>query len=433
MMTMYSDRTYISISAKLTLYILLIAIFEGAVRKWLAPEVGAILISVRDFLAVIAIYTSVIENNEITTYPIFKLIVAWCFVVVLWSLVQALVNQTPILLVIIGIRFWLLYLVFAVFVGLSLSSKELNYITIWLFWVVILTTPLIIFQHLFPPDSFINKQVGSDVDDVFVLTKDIVRTTGTFSFSFGQTTFLGLLTPIVVSYTTSQFGYAKNSSLAFVALVSVIISTVLSGSRGAIIFFSMLIFIYMISEYILLRKKLTKFHALLIFILSVGGIASSVIFSRVIDATQERFETASESENISDRIIATFVGEPFVLDSMSWIGAGIGNGSNFAAVFLNGKNGFTLAETEPGRNLLEGGSIGVLFIAIKWILFIWCGFVSMLVSMRHRDSSYFLLCLATFIAALAWSVTGQITANVLGNFLVLFLVAKFSILKKESL
>lgn len=430
---MYSERNNISISAKLTLLILLIAILEGAVRKWFAPGFGSMLIGVRDFLAIMAIYTSVIEKGEITASPIFKLTISWCFLVVLWSLVQALINQTPILLVIIGFRFWLLYLVFAISVGLSLSSKELNYIIICLFWVAILTTPLIIIQHLLPPDHFINKQVVNDADEVFVLTKDIVRTTGIFTFVLGQTTFLGLLTPIVLSYTTSQFSYAKKSHLAFVALISVIISTVLSGSRGAIIFFSMLLFVYMISEYILLKKKLTKFHALLIFILFVGGIASSVIFSRAIDATQERFETASESENISDRIIATFVGEPFVLDSMSWIGAGIGNGSNFAAVFLNGKNGFTLAETEPGRNLLEGGVIGVVFIAIKWILFIWCGFVSILVSMRHRDSSYFLLCLATFIAALTWSVTGQITANVLGNFSVLFLVAKFSILKKESL
>lgn len=421
---MYSENDRISATAKYALVVLLIAIFEGAIRKWLSSGLGSILIGVRDVLTVISIIVAFVEKPNISHSILFKLVVVWCFFVISWGLIQVFINQTPFLLFIVGIRFWLLYFVFAVSIGLSISERDFDYIVYSLFFVAVLMMPLIVVQHLLPPSHFINKQIENNSERIFVVANDIVRTTGTFSFTLGQTTFLGLLTPLVLGYITNSNN--KRTILTWGALISVVVCTILSGSRGAILLFFSVFAIYILFEFILLKKILTKSHGILIVVIMLGVVLSPVIFSRAIDATQERFESASESESMSDRILSTFAGEPFVIDSMSWTGSGIGNGSNFAAIFLTGDNGFMLAETEPGRNLLEGGLLGVVFVIIKWLLFFLSGFVSVVLSMKNRDCMYILLCLLTFIAVLTWSVTGQITANVLGNFLVLFLVAKFS-------
>lgn len=422
---MYVEKNRISVTAKITLSILLIAIFEGAVRKWLSSGVGSILIGVRDVLAFISIIMVFIENADIKRSSVFKLVVIWCFIIVVWGLIQILFNQTPFLLFVVGIRFWLLYFVFAIVVGLSMNREDFDYIVYSLFLIAVIMMPLIIIQHILPPSHFINKQIENDAERIFVVANDIVRTTGTFSFTLGQTTFLGLLTPLVFGYITDNSN--KRTILTWGALISVVVCTVLSGSRGAIFFFLAIFFIYVIFEFILIKKKLTKNHGVLVFFIMLGVVFSPIIFSRAIEATQERFESASESEDISDRIISTFSGEPFVIDSMSWIGSGIGYGSNFASIFLTGENGFVLAETEPGRNLLEGGTIGVLYIIVKWMLLFFCGVISLVTSLERKNCIYLLLCLSTFIALLTWSVTGQITANVFGNFLVFFFVAKFSI------
>ena len=53
--------------------------------------------------------------------------------------------------------------------------------------------PLVVLQHFSPPGARINSQVDSDEDDVFVVIAGVVRTTGTFSFTAGYTTFLALV------------------------------------------------------------------------------------------------------------------------------------------------------------------------------------------------------------------------------------------------
>lgn len=422
---MHSENNRISITAKLALVVLLIAIFEGAIRKWISPGFGTILIGVRDCLAIISIFVSVYEKKEITTSLLFKLVIAWCFTVVIWGLFQGLINQTPIALIIIGIRFWLLYLLFAVLVGLSLTRTEFDYIVNWLLWITLLNTPLVVIQHVMPPEHFINKQLDNGSEYVFTVTKDIVRTTGTFSFTFGQTTFLALVTPLILGCISNKKTNNTYSILPWFVLFSIFVSVIVSGSRGAIILFLFIFVIYFLFEFLVLRKELNKSRVTVLIFIIMMFTLSPMIFSRAIDATLERFDAASENEDIVDRVVVTFAGEPFVSENMTWLGAGIGNGSNFAAIFLTGEYGFTLAETEPGRNLLEGGMFGAFFIIVKWLLFMICGFASFVLSLRRQNAMYIALCLTTFIANITWSITGQITANVLGNFLLLFLVSSF--------
>ena len=64
-------------------------------------------------------------------------------------------------------------------------------------WSLLLMTPLVVLQHFSPPGARINSQVDSDEADIFLVIADVVRTTGTFSFTAGYTTYLALMAPLV--------------------------------------------------------------------------------------------------------------------------------------------------------------------------------------------------------------------------------------------
>lgn len=415
---------HLSTTAKLTILILLIAIFEGSVRKWISQDIGTLLIIIRDLIVILTIIISVFENTSILKNPIVKILFLWCFFVIIWGLLQSLINQTPFILMIVGFRFWLLYLIFSVFVGLSLNNYEIDKIVKILFTIAIVVVPLVLLQFSLPPDSFINKQVDNDTESIFKLTEDIVRTTGTFSFTVGQANFIALLTPLTLGYLSSGFIHGEKSKLPLWATLAVFICVILSGSRGVILLFSFIFLLYIIFNFFLSRKKLSNNDIVVLFALFIGSSCAPIIFSKAFDATSERFDNAAEVEVFSDRILSTFIGEPYVLERVSFLGEGLGLGSNFSSFVLKGENGFTLAETEPGRNLLEGGFLGFIFIGLKWFLLFVCSWQSVRIYLSCSNVINILLCFSTYIALLTSSVTSQLTSNVLGFFILLFYIAK---------
>jgi len=411
-------------TSKLCFLILCIAVFEGAVRKWLSPELGIILMLSRDLFAFIAIILCLKNYSRYIGINIIYLLFVWISIVLVWSLWQLITNQTSFVLFIIGLRFWILYLSLAILCGLSMNEYELQFFSKISMYIAILIAPLVIIQFFSPVSSFVNKQLSDDSDSIFTVSEGIVRTTGTFTFTAGQSYFLGLMTPMVLNGMNTK-GLVKMSAMVrILAFIAIFISVMLSGSRSVLLTFLIMAALYVLFEYFLTIKKIDTVRFFFILLIIIGIFLVPLLFAKAIEVMQARFLAASESEDAVQRILTMFFGEQSAFEKFKVFGYGIGLGSNFSNVFLTGSEGFNLAETEPGRVILEAGILGIVFILLKWLIAIYIVMRSLRQTLKFKDSSYLIFALSAAIAIIIWPISGQISANVLGPLVLMFMLSK---------
>ena len=115
------------------------------------------------------------------------------------------------------------------------------------------------------------------------------------------------------------------------------------------------------------------------------------------------------------------MGEPFVYNVISWLGRGIGYGSNLAATLqTHTVEGFALAEYEGGRVLLEGGLVGLAYTAIKVVVIVIGILKSVRIAIKTHSPFPVLVWLTAGLAILTWPASGQLTANVLLGIILAF-------------
>jgi hypothetical protein len=400
--------------AKIFIVVLLIVVTEGAVRKWVSAEFTTPLVLLRDVLALwcvaLAIQGGGLRLNKTTG----ALLGSWSVLVMGWALLQAVVNEIPLTIVAIGLRFWLLYLWFAVAVAVSVSEYDFRQIMRSILVLMVLMAPLVVAQYLQPPAAFINKQVSDDENDlIFTVIFGVVRTTGTFSFTLGFTTFLALATPFALALLTAKADGPKQKYWKVLAVGAMLVGTMVSGSRTAFVTFFVVMIGYLIYLFFLTRIRLR----LRTYVSIIGGTLLvallSLTFSSALDAIEERAEGAAESEDVAQRVIEMFVGNEYLRENFEIIGNGIGYGANFAGVVLTGERAFLNGETEIDRTLLSGGLLGLFFQVLKLLVCGWGIFRSARIA-RNGTALPLLLWISSAIGLLTWAVTGQLTANAMG-------------------
>lgn len=416
---------------KLFVTILLIVVFEGAFRKWVSSELTNPLVLLRDVMALYGIYWAIKSGRLKFTHWSAQILWLWTVTFMAWGLTQLIVNQTSPFFFVIGARFWLLYLWFAYAAAVSLTLHDFNFIGKTTVLILLAMTPLAIMQHLLPPGAFLNQQIDGDESTVFRVSADIVRTTGTFSFTTGYTTLLAFGSPFVLALLSPGTKLWKLKWMPKICALALGIATIVSGSRGAIIFFGLISSAYVITA--LLYSKGGKKGAIVTMLVSISGLFIFIpyFFSRSIDANLERFESASQSENIVDRLISMFFGESGVYERLPLIGNGVGIGTNFTSVVAIGRRTFLLAETEAARTILEGGLLGFAFIGLK-LLVIVVGLLKSWSIMRSSSNNLpLLLWITTSLALLSWSIIGQLTVNALGYLLLGLAIASLRLFSRK--
>lgn len=419
-----------STMGKVFVAIFLMVVFEGSLRKWVSSDLTVPLVLLRDGLAIYGIYWAMSRGKLVDTQAGTQALWLWTAAVVLWGLLQLMVNQSSLVVYVVGLRFWLLYLWFAYAAAVSITEFDFSYITKTMLKVMLLIVPLVILQFYQPPGAFINQQVDGDEDRVFRLTADIVRTTGTFSFTTGHTTFLAVVSPFVLAALTSGTQFFKKKWMPVLIFIGLTIATMLSGSRAALIMFGLLFFIYILIS-LLYAKGTNKGNQLfLLFGAVLILLIVPYIFSNAVDATRERVTLAGDSEVLSERIMSIFFGEPEIYDRLTFFGLGLGAGSNFVGGLSETE--FTLGETEAARTILEGGLLGFAFIGIK-LLVIFIGLrKSILIAQSTGNSLPLLLWFTLALALFTWSIIGQLTVNALGYMLLGLGVASLRLTSNKS-
>ncbi|MEJ8848965.1 hypothetical protein [Variovorax rhizosphaerae] len=416
-------RPALSRTGRLFIGVLLIVVFEGAVRKWGTSAATLPMILLRDAMALYLIFHAW-KSGHLRTYKNqTAVLVAWTCCVIAWGLLQVILNDSNPVVFLIGLRFWLLYVWFGFAAAASMTETDFRAAMLTSTVLLILLAPLVVLQYASPPGARINTEVDSVDDEVFIVIAGVVRTTATFSFTAGFSTFLSLVIPVALAVVAARKRRLSHVFLAVAAFTALVTESIVSGARSAVIFSGAMVAIYLLGR-LVFSKAADKARALLTLLLVLGAIAIlAIIFQTAIENTQQRFGEAAETENFWARLLVVFAGEPVVYDQLSFLGVGFGQLSNLAGYVRSGVAGFTLAEAEAGRVLLEGGAVGGLYTAMKLIVMGLGLYRSLVIAIRRAIIYPLLLWVSLAIALLTWSAIGQLSANALLGFALAFALA----------
>ena len=358
---------------KFFIAVFLVVVFEGAVRKWVWGSATLPLLGLRDLIIVFAILWGGVHRYFNVRGIGEAILIFWTMLVLTWTTIQVFSSLQPPAVGIIGFRFWVLYLWFALLCAKALKWQDIEYLFKLCAFSLLFMVPLALLQFMSPPTAFINKQAGGEEQFIFVVVKDIVRTTGTFSFTAGYTTYMAFVTPVVLWLMSGGLKGSLNSLLRLLIIALFFTGVLVSGSRGAIM--TTLFFVGAWFLALLLANKIPRLSASKVLIGLAGvGVLLFLLFpilERSYEANTQRFESAGASEDVGARIVGMYMGADETWEHFNLLGYGIGAGANASRSFMpETENGFLLGENEIDRTLNEGGLVGLLLALLKWLLIV---------------------------------------------------------------
>lgn len=428
-----SQRTIVGskLDYKLVKVFLLLAVLEGVVGKWISPALEYLPVFFRDIVAMTIIWRA-FATGRINQYPdLISGLLIWSVVAVIYSFVQEFIFGFGFAVMAIGLRFWVLYFWVAYAICCILDQKdfiEIGNLSIKLLWLMF---PLLMAQNQAGVDAWINK---GTVDDayVFVVSGDIVRTTGTFSFTLGFTCFLGLVSPMLLASgdfkTNKNTPWYLNTVACFILLVA---CSVISGSRGVFLMSAAFIVVGLLMNFIL---GSTQSKTALI------GTGVAVVFLAILPiflpetfiAIEDRILNAQDSESFVTRVQDTLIGTTKVWQNIDFLGQGLGFSANMSAKFVgfSPSGDFVLAEIESERILLAGGILGLLLIFIKLVFLSWMFNRAMQYAALSRSAFPILSWTLTAMALTSWPMSGQLAAQSIGTIALSFSLMSIGIFSR---
>ncbi|MGI4778476.1 MAG: O-antigen ligase family protein [Janthinobacterium lividum] len=402
-----------------------VVVFEGAGRKWGSAASTIPLILLRDLAALGLVFYAWKSGSFGRYAKVTAIMTAWTCLVVAWGLFQVVAGVTTPVIFAIGLRFWLLYTWFAVAAAATLTEADYKAAVKLALLSLLLMAPLAVLQHYSSTGATINRQIDGDEESVFTVVSGVVRTTGTFSFTTGYANFVTTVAPLAFAVLGARKRTKFNWIVALGAFSAFMVANVISGSRTAIVSAGLMLGVYLMGRLVFSknRDKPAALAAVVMLLILVTGVA--FFLSDAVTVTQQRFEDASAAENVWERTLSILVGEPTVLNAFTWLGSGVGAGSNLATSLRPGATNFGLAESEAGRTLLEGGLLGFAFIALKLVVVIAGFFKSFQLSRKLHSPFPILYWLTLTLGLLTWAAIGQLTANALLGILIGFFLLMF--------
>jgi len=352
---------------------LFILIIEGALRKWVWPEYGHYIFFLKDFVilaAYIKFYSSpsLLSKNIGRKEPLILLFVMFSAVI---CLIQAFnPNLGSPILGLFGAKNYLLYIPLIYLIAHLFESQEELYKFLRKYLLLVVPIGLLGFvQYFSPNDSLINRYAWEGAPDVAGWGSR-PRITGTFSYISGYGTYLmicaALLLPLI---TTKERFYWKGVYVLILLLI--IVNMFMTGSRGPVIFFVLLLIGYLFCNN---PSKVLMIFRRLVIPLMVCSIA-------IIWWFQPQFQLFMERLIKTDSVIwriADSLKQLYLLLTTAGLG-GYGSGATYQAADIirnvfhlpAGKHFPVFSEGEVGKIMLELGVIGFTFwYTLKVILMV---------------------------------------------------------------
>ncbi|WP_034160224.1 O-antigen ligase family protein [Sphingomonas sp. ERG5] len=363
--------------------VLVWAMVEGAVRKWVFPGYQAQILLVKDFIlifAYIGYFISARKNTDLgpkSSTLLLLLIIqgAYCTI----ELINP--NSPSALLSVFGLKNYLIYLPLAFIVPDIITDRAiLRKFMLMTCYISIPIASLGIYQFSQPPTSWINQYLsheeGVEVISVFGESGEgdfkigRARTSSTFSYLSGFTTFLLLAVPLAASLLVASIPKRRALLIVTAALILSIGGAATTGSRSPMV-------VYALSGPLLLlvsgSKGLLPIQVALRFAigLAIMGIATATIFGTAFSALEYR---ANNADSASKRFLSPITETVSAFETSPIIGTGIGSNSNAAMTLIGGDylwwlNG-NAYELESARVMQEIGFVGFTLVYLAKIFVI---------------------------------------------------------------
>jgi hypothetical protein len=416
---------------RLVFFIYLLAIFEGALRKWVAPQLSQYIFFIRDPFVIWAYFIAF--NHRLWPHRSIPLRIGWVVagigaLIAFLQIALSGFDQFTILLAGYGWRNYFLYLPLAFLVGEQFSRRDVMRLCRLTLWIALPVAFLIALQFAAAPDAPINVGNATNAAAQFRglgLDGDHTRPMGTFTSAAGQTMFVSSAFAFVLALLILP-GKKRPIGLAtvLVGAIAVLSAVALGGSRYAFIHCGLSVAGAMLLG-LFIKGMATKGRALLIplgLALS-AAIMYPVVFPEGFSAIAGRWNNAAEVETaqfghsaVVGRALYDMVNFIDLLHVAPALGYGLGYGGNASTSLgatIEGATPLELAESDWARHIVDLGPVfGCAFIVCRIAFVLWLGKRVFLASRRRSDPVPALL--FTFIASELFygQVTGHGTINI---------------------
>lgn len=344
----------------------ILLIFEGALRKWILPQLATPLLVVRDPIAIWLIFTSwryrLIPNNNYITWMIILGVIS--------IFTSILFGHGNLWVTAFGARTLLIHFPLIFTIGRIFNYEDVLKLGKIVLWMSIPMTILIGAQFYSPQNSWINRGIGGDITGGgFSGALGYFRPPATFSFISGTVLFYGLAASFVFYFWLNQ---QNQNKLVLIASTICLISAIpLSISRS--LFFSIILaLLFAILGSLARPRFLGKMTVTVVVgVVVLTFLSNTSFFKTAFAAFSERFNTANEVEGglqgvLVDRYLGGMVGALKNSSNQSFFGGGLGLGTNVGSMLLTGTTQFLISEGEWGRLIGEMGPLmGIGFILLR--------------------------------------------------------------------
>ncbi len=358
------------------LYFLLL-IFEGALRKWVVPQLSAPLLIIRDPVGILIIWEAYRTHKWPARWAT-ALTVLTFLLVGLFTL-QLMVGDN-LLVELYGLRTYLLPFPVLFIMGENLDAEDLRKMGVVTLWLLLPITLIEVGQYMSPTNSFLNRGAYKGGAQISYVGANSVRASGTFSFVIGASEF-DVLAAAFIFYGMIKEGYAKKW-LLWASAFALLLTIPMQGSRTTVFQLGILLACVGLGAVM----GISQFGKTLRIILPVAIIAFLVtrlpVFSDAMQSLNVRLTRqgfAGEAEQSQEQTTAYFLFEREIapmIDTIehpryanSWMGIGMGRGAVAVSALLNGSLAAVAGEDEFSREFFEMGPIvGILFMLFKLLL-----------------------------------------------------------------
>ena len=367
------DR-YKRIKQIIWIYFLLL-IFEGALRKWIVPELSTPLLVVRDpialWLIIICFKNHVFKMN-------FYIWAMWFigYVAFVLAIYWGHGNSTVALF---GARVFIVHFPLIFIIGRVFDYRDVIKMGKAMLWLIPPMTILTIIQFYSPQSSWVNRGVAGNLEGAgFAGALGFYRPPGTFSFTTGLSLFFGFGASYLFFFWVDAAKTVKKWFLLIITgfyliVVPFTISRTLFLETGISGFFAL--FVAFKSPKKLVRILLALSSSAILF-LAIGDLPT---FQSSLEAFSVRFNQANEVEGglfqgvIIDRFLGGLVGAVSSSGDLPFWGYGIGAGSNAGLALLSMGAAFSgnaiTVEADWGKHVAEMGILlGSTVIGVRILL-----------------------------------------------------------------
>ncbi|MFZ2276148.1 MAG: hypothetical protein WAW39_00055 [Prosthecobacter sp.] len=282
---------------------LIVALLEGAIRKWVFPQGSELVYFFKDIILLGAYLKFFLFPDPDTRAWRLRVPGTFIFCVFVSLLIFGAFNPNigSLLLAIYGLKIYLWYVPLAFMIPLLFKNEQ--HMTTLLFRYSLFAIPICLLgvaQFFAGPDSPLNTYATSEYGGVkSVATFGAgqaarARITGTFSYIGGHAVFVTVFFIISLCLFTAMSG-KKQMVLLFANLPLLLANAFMTGSRGTVLFLLVIGGVVGLTSSMMNigKNKSTFLYLIMAIVVSIAGV--SIFFEKAVQAFEIRRKTADDS------------------------------------------------------------------------------------------------------------------------------------------